>query len=78
MRLISLQSSNIASVGYDPATEEMQVVFQTGEAYRYHGVPAGVYLAVITDPDSHGKAFASLVRRAGFPYEKIDLPSGHV
>jgi len=37
------KSSNIDSVGYDPATKELQVKFRSGALYRYAMVPQEVY-----------------------------------
>lgn len=51
----------------------MVVHFQNGKCYRYNGVPEGVFVAVITDPDSQGKAFSRLIRSKDFPYQEIDL-----
>ena len=78
MRLLTLQSSNLSNVGYDIEKEELVVVFQNGRSYLYRGVPSDVYLAIITDPESHGKAFNVLVKKAGYEYEEVEVPEGHV
>jgi hypothetical protein len=36
-------SSNLSRATYDPATENLEVEFQSGERYVYMNVPAGVY-----------------------------------
>lgn len=47
MERTSVTSSNVASVGYDPANQELHVGFKTkdgGEAvYSYPGVPKDLY-----------------------------------
>lgn len=64
----------LASVGYDPTEEVMLVQFQKGGGvYKYNGVPAGVFVAVITDPESQGKAFNEHVKSKDFPFEKLSL-----
>jgi len=39
MNHIPLKSSNVASVGYDPATQEMQIKFTHGGIKTYLDVP---------------------------------------
>jgi KTSC domain len=36
-------SSNIASVGYDPATYILEVEFANGHIYQYYDVPQAVF-----------------------------------
>lgn len=36
-------SSNIASIGYDPGTQTMEVEFTNGNVYQYFDVPQAVY-----------------------------------
>jgi hypothetical protein len=38
-----VRSSNIRSVGYDPASRTLEVEFQNGGLYRYSGVPETIY-----------------------------------
>lgn len=40
MQHTAVQSSNIQSVGYDPATKALEVHFKNGGRYRYHDVDA--------------------------------------
>lgn len=44
-----MTSSNIASVGYDPATEALEVEFKNGGVFTYAGVK----------PDTHRKLLAA-------------------
>lgn len=34
-----VESSNIAAIGYDPASKTVQVDFKTGKKYHYQNVP---------------------------------------
>lgn len=43
MERYSVASSNVASVGYDDATETLEVEFVDGAVYQYYGVPRNVY-----------------------------------
>ncbi len=40
MRRVPVESSAVLSVGYDPATNELEIEFAGGGVYRYYGVPA--------------------------------------
>jgi len=73
MRLVNVTSSMIASVGFDPDQEVMVVQFQNGRVYRYNGVPSGVFVSMLTDRDSVGKAFNAHVRAKKYPFSEIDL-----
>ena len=39
MQRYSVASSNVAAVGYDPATETLEVEFLSGSIYQYYNVP---------------------------------------
>ena len=43
MQEYSVASSNVASVGYDPKTETLEVGFFDGSVYQYYNVPANMY-----------------------------------
>ncbi len=43
MKLIEVESSMIHAVGYDPKTRELEVVFNSGNIYRYEDVPPEEY-----------------------------------
>lgn len=38
----TVRSSNLRSIGYDPATLRLEVEFQSGSVYEYSGVPLAV------------------------------------
>ena len=72
MRMITLQSTQLASIGFDSAQEILVAQFQNGSFYRYEGVPSETYLAILTDDESHGRAFNDLVKDKAFAYTKIE------
>ena len=43
MNRTPVRSSNIRSVGYDPASRTMEVEFHSGGLYQYYGVPETIY-----------------------------------
>jgi len=73
MRLLPIRSSMIATIGFDPSLEKLVVQFQNGKVYEYNGVPEGTFVAILTDEESHGKAFVRLVRSKAFPFKEVKL-----
>lgn len=65
----SVSSSNIVSVGYDPASETLEVEFQSGTVYQYYNVRQGTYDEFMAAP-SKGKFFAYQIKNA-FPYSRV-------
>jgi hypothetical protein len=63
----------IACVGFDPDQECLVVQFQNGKVYRYDGVPEGVFVSMLTDRESVGKAFNAHIRAKKYPTREIDL-----
>jgi hypothetical protein len=47
MERVQVHSTNIASVGYDPATETLEIEFRTGRMYTYYGVPPHMHEQLI-------------------------------
>lgn len=43
-----VRSSNLASVGYDPGSNTLEVGFRDGGVYRYFGVPESKYRALMS------------------------------
>ena len=54
MKRYPVNSSNIASVGYDPATQTLEIEFHDGRVYQYFDVPQSVYEALMR-AESAGK-----------------------
>jgi hypothetical protein len=69
MRVATVESSTLATVAYDEAQELLQLGFCSRAVYQYSGVPATVYLALLSAP-SKGRYFNHSIRRR-FPYRLI-------
>ncbi len=54
----------IATMGFNPDLGALVVQFNNGSYYRYDGVPSDVFVGLVTTPESHGRAFNSLVKPA--------------
>ena len=52
----SVDSTDIKSVGYDPATKILEIEFHSGGIYQYLDVPDMVY-SDLMNADSKGKYF---------------------
>lgn len=70
-----VQSSNIASIGYDEATQTLEVEFKGRSStpntlYKYEGVPKETHDKLMASHDV-GKMFTSLVRNANYRYMRI-------
>lgn len=69
MTRVPVSSSNVAAVGYDADTQELEVAFKSGGVYRYHGVPAGV-AAALMDANSIGSYLAGNIKGV-YRHEKL-------
>lgn len=54
MERVPVQSSNVAEVGYDPATMTMEVAFTNGSVYQYFDVPETLFQELLS-AESIGK-----------------------
>lgn len=70
MKRVSVQSSNICSIGYDENQSILQVEFNNGSIYNYYNVPRVIYSELI-NAESHGRYLDKHVKKASFRYEKI-------
>jgi len=70
MERIPVQSTNLASVGYEIGTATMEVEFLNGSVYQYFGVSESVYDGLLNAP-SKGSYFDQFVKKAGYTYAKI-------
>ena len=43
MQMISVSSSNLAAVGYDPSDSTLVVEFKNGTTYKYRQVPQSIF-----------------------------------
>lgn len=64
-----VESSNLASIGYDPENEILEVEFKHGGVYQYFDVSENVYEELM-NADSHGVYFSANIRNN---YEYIKL-----
>lgn len=47
MKRVPVTSSSIAAVGYDPATNVLEIEFNEGGIYRYFAVPHSTHAALM-------------------------------
>ncbi|MCZ2102631.1 MAG: KTSC domain-containing protein [Chitinophagales bacterium] len=65
----TVNSSNIASVGYDEATSTLEIEFLNNSIYQYFDVPQHIY-QVLMNADSHGKHLAQNIKGV-YRYSKV-------
>jgi len=56
-----VSSSNLRSIGYEPETTTLEVEFNHGGIYQYHGVPDEVF-GELMQAGSHGIYFNSRIK----------------
>lgn len=61
MARVPLQSSVLAAVEYFPQLSALDIVFNSGEVYRYEKVPVAIYLE-LTEAESKGVFFNARIR----------------
>ena len=61
MPRLPVESSSLASVGYEPGTQRLEVEFRHGAVYAYSEVPQQVFDAFMT-AESKGRFFNSEIR----------------
>ncbi len=69
MKRETVVSSNIVSVGYDAASETLEVEFMSGSIYQYYNVPQPIYDAFLA-ASSPGQFLAYQIKNA-FPYSRV-------
>ena len=69
MRRTPVSSSNLASVGYDAASQTLEIEFNHGGIYRYFDVPKGEYQALMS-ASSHGSYFVHEIKDS-YSYDQI-------
>jgi len=58
-----VSSSNLASVGYDPASETLEIEFNNGRVYQYYNVPPFMHERMMEAP-SIGSFFNAEIKKA--------------
>ncbi len=71
MERVSVQSSNLVSVGYEVETLTLEIEFHHGGVYQYFGVPAEIHDGLI-NAGSKGTFFHQYIKKGGYPYSKIN------
>jgi hypothetical protein len=61
MLLVPVISSNLAAMGYDENTGELQIQFQNGRIYSYQNVSPDIYMGLVNAP-SKGTYFGLMIR----------------
>jgi len=69
MKLKPVDSEMLVAAGYDEKSHSLQVVFRTGETYRYKNVPSFVYERLMS-AESIGKFMHKYVLNR-FQYERV-------
>ena len=69
MQRYSVASSNLASVGYDAATQTLEVEFLSGSKYQYYNVSENMY-SQLMEVGSKGRFFHQYIRNS-YPYTKV-------
>ena len=62
-------SSNIASLGYDPDTETLEVEFLNGSIYQYFNVPQNIF-DQLYQASSKGRFLNTYIKNA-YPFSRI-------
>lgn len=72
MNLVPVESSNILAIGYNPATQELQVKFKAGTTYSYAGVEPAVHEQIM-NAESVGSTFSKLIKGnpGKYPYTRV-------
>lgn len=61
----NVQSSNIASIGYDRDEKILEIEFHSGGIYQYFNVPESIYFGLMS-ASSHGQYFNVYIKKIYF------------
>ena len=64
-----VESSTLASVGYDETLSLLELEFRSGDLYQYFGPPSRIHHELMT-ADSKGRFFNQNIRDC-FPYVRL-------
>ena len=71
MGRVSVDSSSIASIGYQEVTRELEIEFrESGDVYRYFDVPKEAYAALLA-ADSRGTYFNQVFKERNYRYRLV-------
>lgn len=65
----SVSSTSIASIGYDEASQTLEIEFSNGSVYQYYNVPQTIFDELRTSP-SVGKFHAYQIKDV-FPFSRV-------
>jgi hypothetical protein len=69
MERIAVSSSNVGAIGYEAEISTLEVEFNNGSVYQYHGVPQEVYDSFM-QADSKG-TFLNTRIKGSYGYTKL-------
>ncbi len=69
MNRISVSSSNISSIGYDPSSQTLEVEFHSGDIYQYYSVPQSEHTGLM-NASSHGTYLNQHIK-GNYSYQKV-------
>ena len=69
VKMVPVESTNLAAAGYDEESNELFILFRTGQKYSYSGVKRQVYLDLL-DAESAGEYFMANIRPV-YAYKRI-------
>ncbi|HTV72773.1 MAG TPA: KTSC domain-containing protein [Candidatus Acidoferrales bacterium] len=73
MERVPLESTSIASAGYQAETQTLEIEFRSGQVYRYLEVPEEIYIGLMA-AESAGGYFMRRIREH-FAFERLPVSS---
>jgi hypothetical protein len=70
MDYVSVSSTTIDMVGFDPDTQTLGVSFRNGAEYHYYNVPVNVFEG-LRSAASPGSYLDGYVKKAGYNYARV-------
>ena len=70
MKRERVESSNLASIGYDANQEILEIEFNHGGIYQFSHVPESIYKGLI-NASSKGQYFDRKIKKAGYSFMEI-------
>lgn len=70
MERTPVDSSNLASVGYEAETSTLEIEFRKSGIYQYFGVQSSVFEGLMA-AGSKGQYFDQYIKKAGYPFSKV-------
>ena len=68
--LVSVQSRDLAAVGYDPETQTLRIKFLSGGLFDYYKVPPEVHAGLMA-ASSHGTYFSAHIKKQPYQFRKL-------